>query len=77
MRTLAELLMDWRQQRGLSQDAAAQLCEVSPSLWSRIEGGERIQLRLPTFQKLSVGTGIMLSVLTAAAAYSLAEAVTA
>lgn len=73
MRTLAQILYDWRTERGLTQDAASRICGLSYSQWSRLESGERIQLRRGTFRKISDGTGILLSVLMGAAALSLAS----
>lgn len=58
-------------------EAAGDLCGVSTSLWSRLESGERMQLRMQTFLKLSEGTGITIGVLTTAAAHSLAESIPA
>jgi transcriptional regulator with XRE-family HTH domain len=59
--TLSERVYSLREDRGLSQEKAAQLCGLSVSSWAKIEQDAAGNVRLDTLKKLAKAFGLTLS----------------
>ncbi len=52
---------EWREARGLSQEAFAERAGLSYKHYQRIEAGRKPKIQLPTIEKLAKGCGLELS----------------
>lgn len=58
MKSLSEMLKEWREVLTLTPAEAARRCSMSPQHYWQLENGDRVNVRVSTLVKLAEGTGI-------------------